>query len=235
MTATLRANPICVALDFDDPARVREIADATSDHVGIFKIGLTAYTTGGPALVRDLTSRHPVFLDLKFHDIPAQVGGAVRAATATGAMYTTVHASGGPAMIAAAVEAAGHSLTVLAVTVLTSLDDASLDSVGMKGSVRDSVLRLAGLALAAGADGLVCSPMEVAMLRSEFGARVDGGPFLVVPGIRAEGESPGDQKRTLSATEALAAGADVIVVGRPITAAPDPAGAARRLREQIGS
>ena len=235
MTATLRANPICVALDFDDSARVRELAAATADHVGIFKIGLTAYATGGPGLVRELAARHPVFLDLKFHDIPAQVGGAVRAAAATGALYTTVHASGGPAMVAAAVEAAGNSLTVLAVTVLTSLDDGSLDAIGMKKPAADAVVRLARLALAAGADGLVCSPMEVGRIRSEFGPRTDGGPLLVVPGIRAEGESRGDQKRTLSATEALAAGADVIVVGRPITAAPDPADAARRLREQIGS
>ncbi|MDQ4125073.1 MAG: orotidine-5'-phosphate decarboxylase [Actinomycetota bacterium] len=235
MTATLRANPICVALDFDDPARVREVADATADHVGIFKVGLTAYTTGGPELVRDLTAKHPVFLDLKFHDIPAQVGGAVRAAAATGALYTTVHASGGPAMVAAAVDAAGSSLTVLAVTILTSLDDSALDSIGMKGPASDAVVRLARLALAAGADGLVCSPHEVDELRAEFGPRSDGGPLLVVPGIRAQGESHGDQRRTMSATEALAAGADVIVVGRPITAAPDPADAARRLREQIGS
>ena len=235
MTATLRANPICVALDFDEPARVREVASATSDHVGIFKIGLTAYTSGGPALVRELAAQHPVFLDLKFHDIPAQVGGAIRAAAATGAMYATVHASGGPAMIAAAVDAAGHSVTILAVTVLTSLDDHALDAIGMKGPSGDAVPRLAGLALAAGADGLVCSPLEVAALRREFGARRDGGPLLVVPGIRSAGESQGDQKRTMSATEALDAGADVIVVGRPITAAPDPASAARSLREQIGS
>lgn len=234
MTPTLRAaNPICVALDFGDPARVREVASATSAHVGIFKIGLTAYATGGPSLVRELASQHPVFLDLKFHDIPAQVEGAVRAASATGAMYTTVHASGGPAMVAAAVDAAGHSLTVLAVTVLTSLDDGSLDSIGMKGPAGDAVVRLGGLALAAGAHGLVCSPREVETLRSEFGARRDGGPLLVVPGIRSEGEAAGDQRRTMSATAALAAGADVVVVGRPITAAPDPAGAARRLLEEI--
>jgi orotidine-5'-phosphate decarboxylase len=235
MTATLRANPICVALDFDDPARVRDVAAATSDHVGIFKVGLTAYTAGGPGLVRELTSKHPVFLDLKFHDIPAQVRGAVRGAAATGALYTTVHASGGPAMIAASVDAAGSSVTVLAVTVLTSLDDSSLDAIGMRAPAADAVVRLARLALAAGAHGLVCSPREVAALRDEFGPRTDGGPLLVVPGIRAPGEAQGDQKRTMSAPEALAAGADVIVVGRPITAAPDPAEAARTLREQIGS
>ncbi|HEX2058240.1 MAG TPA: orotidine-5'-phosphate decarboxylase [Actinomycetota bacterium] len=236
MTSTLRAaNPICVALDFDDPARVRDVAGATSDHVGIFKVGLTAYATGGPALVRELVTRHPVFLDLKFHDIPAQVAGAVRAVAATGALYTTVHASGGPAMIAAAVDASGHSVTVLAVTVLTSLDDGALDAIGVKGPTSEAVVRLAGLALAAGADGLVCSPQEVAALRAEFGARRDGGPLLFVPGIRAEGEAHGDQKRTMSATQTLAAGADVIVVGRPITAAPDPAEAARRLLEEISA
>ena len=234
-SAPAAPNPICVALDFDDPERVRAVAAATSDYVGVFKIGLTAYVAGGPAIVRDLAGRHPVFLDLKFHDIPAQVSGAVRAASASGALYTTVHAAGGPAMIAAAVEAAGHSLTVLAVTVLTSLDDHALDSIGMAGPSGDAVLRLAGLALAAGADGLVCSPREVTAVRHEFGARRDGGPLLVVPGIRAAGEAQGDQRRTLSAPEALAAGADLIVVGRPITAASDPAAAARALREEIGA
>ncbi|MFN2588494.1 MAG: orotidine-5'-phosphate decarboxylase [Actinomycetota bacterium] len=226
-------NPICVALDFDDPERVREIAAATSEHVGVFKIGLTAYATGGPAIVRDLAARHPVFLDLKFHDIPAQVAGAVRAVAATGALYTTVHASGGPAMVAAAVDAAGHSVTVLAVTVLTSLDDHALDAIGMRSPSRDAVLRLAGLALGAGADGLVCSPHEVAALRAEFGVRLDGGPLLVVPGIRAPGEAHGDQKRTMSGPEALAAGADLIVVGRPITAAPDPGAAAAALLAEV--
>jgi orotidine-5'-phosphate decarboxylase len=227
------SNPVCVALDFDDPDKVHAIADATRDHVGVFKIGLTAYASGGPGIVSDLAAVHPVFLDLKFHDIPAQVAGAVRAAAATGALYTTVHASGGPAMIAAAVEAAGHSLTVLAVTVLTSLDDHALDAIGVAGPPRDAVLRLAGLALAAGADGLVCSPHEVAALRGEFGDRLDGGPLLVVPGIRSAGEALSDQKRTLSATEALAAGADLVVVGRPITAAPDPAAAAQALLAEI--
>jgi orotidine-5'-phosphate decarboxylase len=234
MTETLHApNPIAVALDFDDPARVREIAALTSAHVGIFKVGLTAYASAGPSLVRDLASNHPVFLDLKFHDIPAQVAGAVRAVAATGALYTTVHASGGPAMVAAAVEAAGHGLTVLAVTVLTSLDDWSLEAIGVKGPAAEAVVRLAGLALAAGAHGLVCSPHEVDEIRREFGARRDGGPLLVVPGIRGPGESAGDQRRTMSAVEALDAGADLIVVGRPITAAPDPAEAARRLFEEV--
>ncbi|MDQ4024089.1 MAG: orotidine-5'-phosphate decarboxylase [Actinomycetota bacterium] len=228
-------NPICVALDFDDPGRVREIAAATSGHVGVFKIGLTAYAAAGPGIVRDLASRHPIFLDLKFHDIPAQVSGAVRGAAATGALYTTVHAAGGPAMIAAGVEASGHSLTVLAVTVLTSLDDHALDAIGMRGPARDAVLRLAGLALGAGAGGLVCAPQEAAALREEFGPRLDGGPLLVVPGIRGPGDAHGDQKRTMSAPEALSAGADLIVVGRPITAAPDPATAAAALLAEVRS
>ena len=229
------SNPICVALDVDDASRVRELASATQEHVGFYKIGLTTYATAGPALVRELAASRPVFLDLKFHDIPAQVGGAVRAASGTGASYTTVHASGGPAMVAAAVDAAGHALTVLAVTVLTSLDDHSLDAIGMNGPAATAVLRLAGLALAAGADGLVCSPLEVQVVRAEHGARAEGGPFLVVPGIRGPGEAHGDQRRTLSASEAMAAGADMIVVGRGITGAPDPGAAARRLREEVGA
>ncbi|HEV2754533.1 MAG TPA: orotidine-5'-phosphate decarboxylase [Actinomycetota bacterium] len=229
------ANPVCVALDFDDPERIRTVAAATSEHVGVFKIGLTAFASAGPGIVEELSARLPVFLDLKFHDIPAQVQGAVRAAARTGARYTTVHASGGTAMIGAAVEAAGESLTVLAVTVLTSLDDEALDDIGLRGPSRDAVLRLAGVALGAGAPGLVCSPREVAALREAFGTRAGGGPLLVVPGIRGSGEAAGDQKRTTSATEALAAGADLIVVGRPITAAPDPGAAAAALHAEIRS
>ena len=222
-------NPICVALDSGD---AEAIATLVERHVGLYKVGLTTFVAHGRALVETLARRRPVFLDLKLHDIPTQVAGAVRAATDTGASYLTVHASGGPAMVEAAVEAAGDALVVLAVTVLTSLDDDALAAVGLAGTARDAVLRLAELAVAAGAPGLVCSPHEVAAIRSRFGARAEGGPLLVVPGIRPAGRDD-DQRRTLGPAEALAAGADVLVIGRPITAAPDPAAAARSILASV--
>jgi orotidine-5'-phosphate decarboxylase len=177
--------------------------------------------------------RKPLFLDLKFHDIPAQVEGAVAAVAALGASYTTVHASGGSDMIKAAVAAAGEDLTVLAVTVLTSLDDNDLTAIGMEGTAEESVLRLADVALSAGADGLVCSPLELPSLRDRFGARASGGPLLVVPGIRPAGAHAGDQRRTLGPSEAIAAGADVLVIGRPITAAADPGAAAAAILDGL--
>lgn len=222
------ANPICVALDSDDRDRVVELARLTAPHVGLLKIGLTAFVAHGRDLVRELAALRPVFLDLKLHDIPAQVGGAMRAAADSGADFVTVHASGGTEMVRAAVEASG-STRVLAVTVLTSLDRPALAALGLRADPEELVVGLARAAIDAGADGLVCSPHEVALLRARFGPVDAGGPLLVVPGIRANGASADDQKRTASATEAIAAGADVLVVGRPITAAPDPAAAARSL------
>jgi orotidine-5'-phosphate decarboxylase len=226
-------NPICVALDLAEPDAIREMAAATEAHVGMYKIGLTAFAGSGPALVSELGARRPVFVDLKLHDIPAQVAGAVGAIRASGAGYTTVHASGGSDMMRAAVDAAGD-MVVLAVTVLTSIDSAVLQRVGFSGNAQSTVLRLAEEALGAGAPGLVCSPLEIAVLRETFGARSEGGPLLVVPGIRSDGSARDDQRRTLSAREAMDTGADMIVVGRPITASGDPAGAARALREELG-
>lgn len=221
-------NPLCVALDARDPGHNVELARAVADHVGHLKVGLTAYTSGGPPLARELAGIRPLFVDLKLHDIPAQVGSAVANVGAVGGSITTVHAAGGADMIKAAVAAAPPALKVVAVTVLTSLDDAALEVVGLRGPMGDAVVRLAEMALGAGADGLVCSPLEVESIRSRFGP----DPYLVVPGIRA---APGadDQKRTLDAPSALRAGADLLVVGRPITGAPDPASAARRLARSL--
>lgn len=226
MTITTFANPICVALDSSDRVAISSVARATRDHVGLFKVGLTSYITFGRDLVAELALERPVFLDLKLHDIPIQVAGAVEAVAQTGAAFTTVHATGGAEMIRAAVDAAGP-VAILAVTVLTSLDDAALAAMGLP-AADELVMAVAEVALGAGAAGLVCSPLEVAGLRRRFGARDAGGPLLVVPGIRATAEGD-DQKRTATATQALAAGADVVVVGRPITQAPDPAAAARAL------
>ena len=226
------ASPICVALDVADEERLKDIARLTDPYVGVFKVGLTTFTALGPPVVQKLSAGKPVFLDLKLHDIPQQVSGAVRAAERTGASLLTIHAAGGPEMVRAAAEAA-EDVTVLAVTVLTSLDDESLSDIGMSGPAEKAVLRLAELALENGAGGLVCSPLEVGALRSRFGARSEGGPLLVVPGIRPGGSDPGDQKRTLTPREAVDAGADLIVVGRPITGAPDPAAAARAIAEEL--
>lgn len=223
---------LCVALDSADRERITRLAAATRSHADVYKIGLTAFTALGPSIVHELIPHHPVFLDLKLHDIPVQVEGATAAARATGASYVTVHATGGSDMIKAAVAAADR-MTVLAVTVLTSLDDCDLEKIGSRDSATDAVARLAGLALDAGAPGLVCSPHEVAALRERFGARSQGGPLLVVPGVRPPGSEPGDQRRVLGPREAVASGADVVVVGRPITAAADPGAAARAIREEL--
>jgi orotidine-5'-phosphate decarboxylase len=226
-------NPLCVALDSADYTSIERLAFATQPNVGMFKVGLMAYAANGPGLVRSLVRMRPVFLDLKLHDIPAQVEGAVHAVRGLGAKYLTVHAGGGPEMIQSAVAAAGDDLTVLAVTVLTSLDDHVLGMTGVDGSATSHVLRLAELAINAGAPGLVCSPLEVAALRERFGALNSGGPVLVVPGIRPRGADSADQRRTMTPKQAIDAGADVIVVGRPITGADDPASAARKIREEI--
>jgi orotidine-5'-phosphate decarboxylase len=224
--------PICVALDFDDPQRVTETASKLAGTVEMVKIGATAFVRGGPGLVGRVDTQR-VFLDLKLHDIPVQVAGAVRACAELGVDLATVHASGGRRMLRAAAEAAGSDVTLAAVTVLTSLDDHDLQDLGVVGSAGDSVLRLAELALSSGVTALVCSPLEVESLRDRFGPVTEGGPFLVVPGIRPEATRPDDQRRTLTPKEALAAGADLLVIGRPITGADDPVSAARALAEEL--
>ena len=223
------SNPVCLALDSPDRDRVMDLAGATGEHVGMFKVGLTAFTALGPGIVAELSQVRPVFLDLKLHDIPAQVEGAVAAVRALGASYTTVHAAAGAVAMRAAVSAAGEECRVLAVTLLTSLDESDLIAVGIAGPPEQAVLRLAETALGAGAPGLVCSPLEIGALRKRFGSP----PILVVPGVRPAGARSDDQKRTLSPREAVAAGADVIVVGRPITGAADPGAAARSMLEEL--
>lgn len=223
---------ICVALDSPDPAEVLSMARRLDGEVGMVKVGLTAFTAAGPSLIGELGSQR-VFLDLKLHDIPAQVAGAVQQVSRLGVALTTVHATGGRAMLAAAAEASGPDLKVVAVTVLTSLNDADLAELGLAGSAGEVVLRLADLALGCGVDGLVCSPLEVASIRQRFGTHAEGGPYLVVPGIRPAGAEANDQQRTLTPAEALEAGADLLVVGRPITSAPDPKAAARALGEGL--
>jgi orotidine-5'-phosphate decarboxylase len=219
-----------VALDGDDADRIETVARATVDHVGMFKVGLTAIYSVGPEIVSSLARYRPVFIDAKLHDIPVQVEGATRALARLGGDYVTAHAVGGVDMLKACVASAGDDLGVLAVTILTSLDDAGLERIGLRGDASSAVARLAELALDAGVDGLVCSPLEVSALRQAFGA----DPLLVVPGIRPQTLGD-DQRRTATAAAAIAAGADIIVVGRPITQAADPGAAARELASEIGA
>jgi len=223
---------LVVALDTTDIDQARAWAGALAPHCGILKLGLEFVLAQGPAGVRAITGR-PVFLDLKLHDIPNTVAGAVRAVLPLRPRMLTVHAGGGPAMIEAArqaVDAVGDDAPLLlAVTVLTSLDSSALHATGVAGGPRQQVLRLARLALDAGADGIVCSAHEASMLRDALGA----GPVLVVPGIRPLGAAAGDQARTMAPREAADAGADWIVVGRPITGSADPAAAAAAIMEEI--
>jgi orotidine-5'-phosphate decarboxylase len=234
-------NPVLVALDVDNAARAEALADRLRGRVGGFKIGKQLFTAEGPELVRRLVDRGDrIFLDLKFHDIPNTVAGAVAASVATGAWMINVHASGGRRMMAAATEAAAAAASrigrprplVIGVTVLTSLDQAELGETGVAGTVIDQVVRLARLARAAGLDGVVASPHEIGAIRDACGPEFQ----IVTPGIRPSGPGAGDdQARTRSAGEALAAGASFLVIGRPITATPDPAAAADAFAAEIAA
>ncbi len=227
------AKRLIVALDTSEIDRARDWARAVTPYAGMLKLGLEFFLANGAAGFRELSGA-PIFLDLKLHDIPNTVAGGVRAVLKLRPRMLTIHASGGSAMIQAAHQAASSAGAnrpmILAVTVLTSLDQADMRATGVASPVNEQVLRLARLAIGSGADGLVCSPHEVAMLRAALGPEVT----LVVPGIRPSGEAVGDQARTLTPAQAIAAGADWIVVGRPITTAPDPAAAAANIAASLG-
>jgi orotidine-5'-phosphate decarboxylase len=224
---------LIVALDVSTAVAARKIVAAVGDSALAYKVGMQLYTAEGPAVVRELVgSGRRVFLDLKYHDIPNSVGAAVLEAAQLGVSMLTVHASGGGKMLRAAVEAAQASkqeLLLLAVTVLTSLNDAELGKLGLRGGVLDQVLRLTALSLSNGCQGVVASALEAAALREEFGHDF----AIVTPGVRAAGSGPHDQARVVTPSEAIAAGASYIVVGRPITEAPDPAAEARAILGQI--
>jgi orotidine-5'-phosphate decarboxylase len=225
---------LCVALDAPDLATAEGWARAVAPHAGLLKVGLELFSAEGGAAVRRIAAQGPVFLDLKLHDIPNTVAGAVRSLAPLRPAFLTIHAAGGAAMVAAAREAAeragGAARTrILAVTVLTSLDAAALAETGVAGGPVQQVLRLARLAVAAGADGLVCSPREVAPLRDALGE----GPALMVPGVRPAGSAADDQARTATPEEMAAAGADFVVVGRPVTRAPDPGAAAAAIARAL--
>lgn len=221
-------NPLIAALDTADLDHLSTLAAALGPHVGHLKVGLQAYTAHGPAAVAAAAEHAPVFLDVKLHDIPTTVAGAAAAAASLGVRLLTVHASGGSAMVTAAVRAA-PDVRILAVTVLTSLGDGDLAELGHP-PAGEQVARLASLALQAGAAGVVCAPSEAAALRAL------GGPdaLVVTPGIRPAGEvEDDDQARTATPRAAWEAGASHLVLGRALTRAADPAGLARRIRAQL--
>lgn len=231
-------NPIIVALDVPNAERAVDLAAQVAPAVGACKIGSELFTVAGPDIVRRIRATGAaVFLDLKFHDIPNTVAKAVASATRLDVQMLTIHTSGGLAMMKAAEESARETARqldqppplVLGVTVLTSLDGAALAEVGLADNVGRQVERLARLAAQAGLRGLVCSPLEIAGLRQVLPEEMQ----LVTPGIRGPGDAAGDQKRTLSAPEAMAAGANWLVIGRPICAAPNPREAAQRIWDSL--
>lgn len=218
--------PIAVALDAPDLDTAAHWASLVTPYVSTLKIGLELYLRYGPDVVASVRGARgvDVFLDLKLNDIPATVRGAARAVAKVRPELLTVHAAAGAAAIRAAVQALPQTM-IVGVTVLTSLDDADLADIGLSGPVRDAVLRLATLAVGAGARGLVCSPREVAAVRAEVGPDVT----LITPGVRPPGQANDDQARVATPQEALRAGADLLVIGRPITGSADPGAAAAAL------
>jgi orotidine-5'-phosphate decarboxylase len=228
---------LLVALDVDTVEDARQLADRLRGIVGGFKVGTRLFTSHGPRFVEELVGRGDrVFLDLKFHDIPNTVAGAVGAAARLGVWMVNVHASGGMEMMRAAREAADEEAAkvlqspplVIAVTVLTSIGETALPDIGVAENLGDHVVRLASLAQAAALDGVVASPREIALIRAQCGDRFT----VVTPGIRGLADLRGDQTRTESAQAALEAGASFIVVGRPIIAAPDPRAAAEAIANE---
>jgi orotidine-5'-phosphate decarboxylase len=231
-------DPIIIALDKSGREGILRLADDLRGEVETVKIGLEAYTAVGPVIIEEMRERgFRVFVDLKLNDIPNTVQRAVRALVRRGARMLTVHTCGGREMLMAAAEGASDEAkalgvdppVLLGVTVLTSLDDAAVAEIGWKNDTRETVLSLAGMALQCGIGGLVASAREAEALRKSYGS----GPVIVTPGIRLGGDEADDQVRTATPMQALSAGADYLVVGRAVTADPDPVSALRRLRQTI--
>ena len=224
----LKRKQIAVALDYPEIGPALALAERLGGDGLVYKIGLELFIAAGAEPVRRLKqSGARIFLDLKLHDIPNTVAGAVRAVAQLDVDFLTVHLSGGPAMLEAAAEAAPKSLTLLGVSVLTSMDAAALSAVGVQTKLEDQVLALAGLGVQAGIRGVVCSPLEAPLLRQVFGPNL----FLVTPGVRPASAGLGDQKRVMTPRAAIQAGADLLVIGRPITVASDPLEALREILE----
>ena len=218
---------LVVAVDVSSRDDVLRLVDTLSGSVGVFKIGLQAFIANGPQIVRDVVSRgEKVFLDLKIHDIPNTAKHAIAEAASLGASIATVHAAGGESMLRAC---AHDSLLVLGVTILTSLEESDLLQIGFGGNAVENVVRLALLAQRSGLRGVVASPLEIAPIREACGRDF----VILTPGIRPSGSDAGDQRRTMTPREAIAAGADYIVVGRPITGAADARSAARKIVDEM--
>ncbi len=235
------SNPVFCAIDTTDSVEAARMVKLLSGHIGGIKLGLEFFCANGPAGLAAVMAEStlPLFLDLKLHDIPNTVAGAMRAVARTGAAFTTIHAVGGAAMIRAArdtaeAEAAQLKLPrvkILAVTVLTSLNQDDLGSIGVNDPVADQARRLAALAQNSGADGVICSPHEVATLRAQCGTDF----LLIVPGIRPAWAASNDQKRIMTPRQAMDLGASHLVIGRPITADADPAEAARKITAELSA
>ena len=227
---TTAADKIIVALDVPSKAEALRLVEQLQGQVSFFKIGLQLYTAEGPEIVRAMLAKGAkVFLDLKLHDIPNTVARAVESANNLGLQLLTIHLSGGSEMIRAAIGAKKGNTSILGVTVLTSSTDGTLREIGIDHQADDQVLRLTKLGVENGIDGVVASPHEIKELRKEFGDKIK----IVVPGIRPSWAEAGDQKRTMTPREAIEAGADYLVIGRPITAAKDPREALERILEEI--
>ncbi len=226
---TKAADKIIVALDVATGKAALDLLSELHSAVGYFKVGLQLYTATGPAVIRGGAFLGKVFLDLKLFDIPNTVANAVAAASTLGVQMLTIHLSGGAEMIRAATGRKGKIL-ILGVTVLTSANEQTLHEAGVSDTIENQVLRLARLGIENGIDGIVASPHEIKILRREFGDRIK----IVVPGIRPTWSEPGDQKRFMTPREALEAGADYLVIGRPITAHPKPQEAVAKILEEIG-
>ena len=228
---TTTPNPVYVALDTPDVKTALALAGAVRPHVGGLKVGLEFVSANGPEGVRAVAALGlPVFLDVKLHDIPTTVAGAVRALADLGVSIINIHASGGTAMMKAAKEAAGGKAKIIAVTILTSLDDEDMQAVGFAGDAAAQAVRLARLAKSAGLDGVVCSAHDLKAVRAACGP-----DFLtVVPGSRPAGSALNDQKRFTTPAEARDAGADILILGRPVTHAADPREACRQVAASLG-
>ena len=230
---TAQRNPICVALDTPDLKRAAALIKAVRPYAGGFKIGLEFISANGPQGVRAIVKTGlPIFADVKFHDIPNTVAGAVRAMAALGVSIINVHAAGGAAMLRAAMQAVSgmkRRPKIIGVTVLTSLTENDLAAIGVSGSPQDQVVRLARLCQDNKLDGVVCSPLEIAAIRQACGPKF----LIVAPGVRPKGAEQDDQRRVMTARETLLAGANILVIGRPITAAADPAAAARTIFQHL--
>ena len=229
---TKATDKIVVALDVATKSEAMRLVEQLREQISFFKIGLQLYTAEGPEIVQALTaSGAKIFLDLKLHDIPNTVARAVESASELGVQMLTIHLSGGSEMIRAAVAARKREMSILGVTVLTSSTQHTLDEIGIEEQLDRHVSRLGNLGVAAGIDGLVASPFEARFLRSEFGDKIK----IVVPGVRPSWSEPGDQKRFMTPREAIAAGADHLVIGRPITAHKNPREAVAKILSELES